>query len=937
MTEARDIELAPVAARVGGLDLVAHRRERPRGRCCATPRSAATRGLPVRRRPLAAAGLLPTARPSARLIDGADVPVHQRVRGQPHRAEDRLDRRTRSLDRVGTRVTTPAARTASPIEPRARSRSRCRYRAGGPQGRPDRRRRRLPRRLPRRPGLGPAAPSAAPSSARCSRPTSSRRSAPRSTTWARSRFLERLADAYGAEAAAEIAPHICLPASLTGARRCAETPPTHSVGRSPSTGPSPGEDLVGRGRRPRAGHAARGIPVGVFPMGVGQHGAPPIGWWSPDPRGVLRARRAAGQPVAAPAAGTSRSGSTRRSTTSSPAAPTRTARAGGSRRRSPTPTRELHAAGLGALDRDLAGRPAGRRPLRGGHRRPLRRGVDVPHRAATPPRWPSSRLRRAARRRRRARPAASTSSGAPTTSRRSASPRSPGRPTVSCSRGRSGCRCRVRGAERPASGSYAVCPPPGRLPTTARDPASGTRRARSWAAAGSVAQHGDTARAPVVVDEPGEVDDGQGAAQPAGVQHGEPAARVESVLGDGGPVGRVAAHRSPAPSSRRVAATAGPMAAQKAVDVVGPAGADGLEWEGDPDVAVRQAPHRGEDVARLERARRAGRPAARRRTPPVEAADEGLAVDVEGGEGDDVGESVGRRRPTTSVSWTRPAAVADPVDESPARRCSVVARRRRSAATPRPPRGRAGPTGSSRTARARRRPGRPPTASGCPPGTTSTPDAGRPAPGARVTDEHVVVGRRRGHDRATPSRRRAGAPRARDTPPGPRRGAAACPPRRWRVWRAADDRARPADGRSPRLEVDPSVRVDADLVELVGVVGPRRASAGRARAPRSARPPRPPGAPRRRRRGMPGPRRRRGAARPSRSTGSSPRAGGPRVRPRRPRGPVEQCAAPVGPRRAAARGSAQPASRAASSVSRATGWSGPLAASSRRRGAGPGG
>jgi len=27
--------------------------------------------------------------------------------------------------------------------------------------------------------------------------------------------------------------------------------------------------------------------AGLFPMGVGEHGNPPTGWWSPDPRGVL--------------------------------------------------------------------------------------------------------------------------------------------------------------------------------------------------------------------------------------------------------------------------------------------------------------------------------------------------------------------------------------------------------------------------------------------------------------------------------------------------------------------------------------------------------------------------------------------------------------------------------------------------------------------------
>ena len=27
--------------------------------------------------------------------------------------------------------------------------------------------------------------------------------------------------------------------------------------------------------------------AGLFPMGVGEDGNPPTGWWSPDPRGVL--------------------------------------------------------------------------------------------------------------------------------------------------------------------------------------------------------------------------------------------------------------------------------------------------------------------------------------------------------------------------------------------------------------------------------------------------------------------------------------------------------------------------------------------------------------------------------------------------------------------------------------------------------------------------
>lgn len=49
----------------------------------------------------------------------------------------------------------------------------------------------------------------------------------------------------------------------------------------------PGEDLVGVGGDLRAGTLVAAYRQGVFPMGLGEHGARPMGWWSPDPRGVL--------------------------------------------------------------------------------------------------------------------------------------------------------------------------------------------------------------------------------------------------------------------------------------------------------------------------------------------------------------------------------------------------------------------------------------------------------------------------------------------------------------------------------------------------------------------------------------------------------------------------------------------------------------------------
>jgi leucyl/phenylalanyl-tRNA---protein transferase len=48
-----------------------------------------------------------------------------------------------------------------------------------------------------------------------------------------------------------------------------------------------GEDLVAVGGDLAPGTVLRAYADGVFPMGVGEGGAPPLGWWCPDPRGVL--------------------------------------------------------------------------------------------------------------------------------------------------------------------------------------------------------------------------------------------------------------------------------------------------------------------------------------------------------------------------------------------------------------------------------------------------------------------------------------------------------------------------------------------------------------------------------------------------------------------------------------------------------------------------
>ncbi len=50
---------------------------------------------------------------------------------------------------------------------------------------------------------------------------------------------------------------------------------------------APGEDLVGIGADLEPGTVLEAYRQGIFPMGLGVGGGPPLGWWSPDPRGVL--------------------------------------------------------------------------------------------------------------------------------------------------------------------------------------------------------------------------------------------------------------------------------------------------------------------------------------------------------------------------------------------------------------------------------------------------------------------------------------------------------------------------------------------------------------------------------------------------------------------------------------------------------------------------
>lgn len=48
------------------------------------------------------------------------------------------------------------------------------------------------------------------------------------------------------------------------------------------------DDLVGVGADLEPGTVLEAYCQGVFPMGLGADGGPPLGWWSPDPRGIIR-------------------------------------------------------------------------------------------------------------------------------------------------------------------------------------------------------------------------------------------------------------------------------------------------------------------------------------------------------------------------------------------------------------------------------------------------------------------------------------------------------------------------------------------------------------------------------------------------------------------------------------------------------------------------
>ena len=63
-------------------------------------------------------------------------------------------------------------------------------------------------------------------------------------------------------------------------------PPPSAYRFDPLAAPA-GEDLDAVGGELQPGTLLAAYRAGLFPMGVGRQGAAPMGWWSPDPRGVL--------------------------------------------------------------------------------------------------------------------------------------------------------------------------------------------------------------------------------------------------------------------------------------------------------------------------------------------------------------------------------------------------------------------------------------------------------------------------------------------------------------------------------------------------------------------------------------------------------------------------------------------------------------------------
>ena len=280
MSEARLIELGPIADGAA-LDLVLIGANDPR-RCCATPRSAARRGITFVADPSQQLAFAdgPFIR---RLIEGADYLFTNEY--EAHLTEQKTGWSEADIDaQVTTRVITKGkdgavimTRGEEPIEvPIALEARRAdptgvgdAFRAGFLTG--------LSAGLDHR---------------RCAEIGSLLATYVLETvgtqeyTLDKRAFLDRLARAYGDDSAADVEPHI----TCSGPDRTTVTVPF------PPVEPPPSQWELGRRadprrrprrcrRRPRARHGARRLPAGLSPWVSARTAGDHSGWWSPEPRG----------------------------------------------------------------------------------------------------------------------------------------------------------------------------------------------------------------------------------------------------------------------------------------------------------------------------------------------------------------------------------------------------------------------------------------------------------------------------------------------------------------------------------------------------------------------------------------------------------------------------------------------------------------------------
>ena len=707
------------------------------------------------------------------------------------------------LDRVGTRVTTLGAQGRAG-RAHGRADRQIAVPARGPQGRPDRRRRRVPRRLPRRAGLGPRPRALRAGRRHCSPRTSSRPSARRSTRSGSSAFLDRLAEAYGEDAAAEVGrtcgarvPEVAPPGLRRDAAEPVASSPTDAVADARGRRARGPGDLVAVGADLEPGTLLAAYRHGLFPMPVDRRGRARL--VVAGPAGRPAAGRPAGQPVAA----RSRCVATRSRVDTALRRRGRRVR----RRRGrdgawiSDDIRDAYVRlhGLGWAhsvetwrDGELVGGLYGV-----SRRRAVRRRVDVPpgHRRVE---GRAGRAGRPAARRRRPAAAARRAVGAPTTCARSASSRSRARATCSWSprpsphrRRRSppsepdafaarhgdlgfafaAARLVKAGPRSPASAAAdgsakgvrsggrgrSCCPrrPPRRRGTRGR--ASRTRPGRRWPPPGRRRAASTTAPAGVARGLAGQVDDRQRA---------QPPACVDRRLG-----GRRSQPGS-TPASARSRATTPGSTREEPVDVVR------------GRCRGRARPARCRATARPSRPARArARGCSRVHDDPELTANparsssvtQRLAVDVQAGERDEVGEPVVGVADDLDVGDGRGDPLPDPVDQRA--EPGVLGRR---LALHRLQRGGGGDDG--RDGRRSRAPGRPrarrrargsATAHRCaPPGRR--PRAGRPTCGRSRSATDQPAGTAAAAHATAPRRPAGGRPRRR-TRRRPRRPAARVP------------------------------------------------------------------------------------------------------------------------------------------------------------------